>query len=321
MSKVIKGGNWADNIKAKIKKYTEKIKRSKPGDNTEVYKEKLAYYKRMTTMRGGQITDDIQADLNRMPELNYDPEEIQKLQDAFDNDNFDALATTILTTAKNDGLFQSYKIDKAPEDVGPVISNEAEYNAFASKLETYKASLSNLIASLNDYPAEKTKIINSIIGDLQTVNENITRKDSIIEDVIGTISDAQIQLSNVDRLVGDIDVESIRTGLKDTNTAANKNIKNYTAMMQVYDYLLKLKTGTAAPADDNQARAAVDIIRESDSDRLKTILTNIETFNVPDNYATTLSQFLEYINAAVNGNTANPEESIVVEEPVDEANA
>jgi len=286
-------------IEHKLAKYTKKIQKSHNKEDIALYKKKLAFYRKMSAMKGGvkyvkdaagntmEVNDDyvLQAGEEEVPadQVQVIEEEVpgsgpeqapaEQEENVVDNTEEEEVTTgpTQIIEEEVEGPEDNTAIQV------PITSNANDYEAFTNKLKDYQESLKKLISSLNAQPDKKQAVIDAMVNDLRTINENNKRKDNIIEDYIGAISETQIELSNLDKIISNIEFGDLQTQLNETGANTGQSIKNYTAMMQIHDYLLKLKTTTAVTNNDTQqAINAVNLIFNSGSDRLKDTLGTIK---------------------------------------------
>jgi len=280
-------------IERKLAKYTKKIQQSHNKKDIDLYKKKLAFYHKMNVMRGGvkyvknasgntmEVNDDyvLQAGEEEVP-----ADQIQVVEEEEEPVVETENANAEETNPTGETQIVEEEVEEQPADTGnvsvasvPITSNSNDYDAFTNKLKDYQKNLKALIASLNSQPDKKQAVIDAMVNDLKIINENNKRKDNIIEDYIGAISETQIELSNLDKIISNIEFGDLQAQLNETGTNTDQNIKNYTAMMQIHDYLLKLKTTTGVTNNDTQqAMNAVNLIFSYGSDRLKDTLATIK---------------------------------------------
>lgn len=284
-------------IEHKLAKYTKKIQKSHNKEDIDLYKKKLAFYRKMSTMRGGvkyvkdaagntmEVNDDyvLQAGEEEVPadQVQVVEEEVPTAQEEIVNVENNAEETIPTGPTQIVDVVEEEPEDNATGNaetvVVPITSNARDYEAFTNKLKDYQESLKKLIASLNSQPDKKQAVIDAMVNDLKTINENNKRKDNVIEDYIGAISETQIELSNLDKIISNIEFGDLQEQLNETSANTGQSIKNYTAMMQIHDYLLKLKTTTAVTSKDTQqAVDAVNLVFNYGSDRLKDTLATIK---------------------------------------------
>lgn len=284
----------SDTLEKKIKKYMAKIKRAKPSTDTSIYKEKLAYYHRISNMRGGADED--------LPKPGTEIEYSFVPPEGEGEDVPEGKEVTYSYAPPGEKLIsenpneqeaeepQQENIEKIPlpED----IRGWDDITKFNDILNKYKLNLFKLIENLNQLTPGKQDTIKNIAKNLDEISDKLKQKDQIIDNYIGVISEAQSKLDNLEQTFGNLNFNDVTSAIQNAESNIDSNIANYSAMMFIHDYLVSLKnakenqpliSGENLMDNDEfkQVMNSVALIKRTGSDKLKTILTNLTDNEFP----------------------------------------
>lgn len=263
--KINKYENKLGDLRDKIKNIFVKKGKSVPTEEekkVQVYQNKLAYYRRMSNMRGGaegEPGETVIIESTNPPvgeNVEGQPGETVIINPATEEE------TTVITDDKGNVIRTDVgEPVNVPSGISVVDWTLDQQNNFLALLEKYGDDLVKLIDNIKDLTKPQQQVITGIADKIRNLGKQLEYKDDIIDKYIEifsktqkNLSDWKIEINNQPVDTADADAEIIGLG-----NLANKNLQYYEIMMHIHDYLIQLKTKAGMKQDNEFQRIMTEI--------------------------------------------------------------